>query len=641
MRFLLLLFLTFRFFVIGIGIQSSLQSNPNETATRASFVPPPSLTSSPLRTAHTIPPESSQTRNSVEIFLYAWWLLLLLLSWSEAITMSYNTSRDVGDTNSTSTAGMFSYPSSPLFEQPFTNRDFYAEQTPLRSRSGMAVGGGMGGGGGENDAFVFSPTNPYFTTPQRRKRSFFHQQFSPDLWVKQVMRFVLLSPLIVLLLWSVGAVLFTSSSTSASLNGRQMAQQSFGNHPRQQQKAAAALLVKRHSQQRQQQRERPKRGATASLPTQKQQAGEPVTTIQTPSKSLKAKELIQDGLVEVVELSGDLFGQEQPSQLVGQPQASLEEEAEGSTEEVSQPRLQLKGRSHLVPPVIGPLVSTKQSEVVGGPATRFVHSVEESVDQYWHANQAKHSANNHAGSPRKRLHPLPSSQNNLIVQPQHLMGESFPSPPQLRGSKHNNNHQQSQKQKKNIVYYYYDPQSTMVGPEGQIYLPNVVFDHAGKALDTRLINRGGATQVFIQPPPLYGATSSTSSNNSGATSAAADVEPQEDIATSPNLAMAMQNPPKGISFPTIKEDLNQAVQRAGVSYQENGSSVIVATVAVMALLVGALSARKLRGRTSILGACIENERLDHMNAVDDTATEATNTAYSTFHWKGDLEKFDV
>jgi hypothetical protein len=69
------------------------------------------------------------------------------------------------------------------------------------------------------------------------------------------------------------------------------------------------------------------------------------------------------------------------------------------------------------------------------------------------------------------------------------------------------------------------------------------------------------------------------------------------------------------------------------------SSVIVVTVGVMALLVGALSARKLRSR-NMLSACIENETLE-----DDAAYDALYTThqYQTFQqgWKGDLEKFDV
>ncbi len=60
----------------------------------------------------------------------------------------------------------------------------------------------------------------------------------------------------------------------------------------------------------------------------------------------------------------------------------------------------------------------------------------------------------------------------------------------------------------------------------------------------------------------------------------------------------------------------------------------------MALLVGALSARRLRSR-SFLSSCIENESLEDDVAYD-TAYTTTDNSYNTFGgWKGDLEKFDV
>ena len=69
-------------------------------------------------------------------------------------------------------------------------------------------------------------------------------------------------------------------------------------------------------------------------------------------------------------------------------------------------------------------------------------------------------------------------------------------------------------------------------------------------------------------------------------------------------------------------------------------SIIVCTVAVMALLVGALSARRLRAR-SFLSSCIENESLEDEVAFDNAYTISAGDSYNTFGWKGDLEKFDV
>jgi hypothetical protein len=70
--------------------------------------------------------------------------------------------------------------------------------------------------------------------------------------------------------------------------------------------------------------------------------------------------------------------------------------------------------------------------------------------------------------------------------------------------------------------------------------------------------------------------------------------------------------------------------------------IIIATVAVMALLVGALSARRLRSK-NVLSSCIENESLEDELAYDTAyTTSAAAGKYDTFGpWKGDLEKFDV
>jgi hypothetical protein len=74
--------------------------------------------------------------------------------------------------------------------------------------------------------------------------------------------------------------------------------------------------------------------------------------------------------------------------------------------------------------------------------------------------------------------------------------------------------------------------------------------------------------------------------------------------------------------------------------QAQDQMIIISTVATMALLVGALSARRMRSR-QFLASCIENESLEDEIAYD---TAYTTNGYDTFGggpWKGDLEKFDV
>ena len=106
----------------------------------------------------------------------------------------------------------------------------------------------------------------------------------------------------------------------------------------------------------------------------------------------------------------------------------------------------------------------------------------------------------------------------------------------------------------------------------------------------------------------------------------------------PNTVQTHKDRKQQMSLPTSAD-----LSSAWGSTTASDSSLIVATVGVMALLVGALSARRMRAR-SILAACIENESLE-----DDAAYDAAYTVgggahhYNTFQqgWKGDLEKFDV
>jgi hypothetical protein len=95
----------------------------------------------------------------------------------------------------------------------------------------------------------------------------------------------------------------------------------------------------------------------------------------------------------------------------------------------------------------------------------------------------------------------------------------------------------------------------------------------------------------------------------------------------------------------VTEQQQHAPPPLELDYYEWGESqaqdqmIIVSTVATMALLVGALSARRLRSR-QFLASCIENESLEDEVAYD---TAYTTNGYDTFvgPWKGDLEKFDV
>ena len=92
--------------------------------------------------------------------------------------------------------------------------------------------------------------------------------------------------------------------------------------------------------------------------------------------------------------------------------------------------------------------------------------------------------------------------------------------------------------------------------------------------------------------------------------------------------------------------------------QTQDQRIIISTVATMALLVGALSARRMRSR-QFLSFCIENESLEDELAYDAAYTTQSTVGASSFYagggydtfasgkyggdlrWRGDLEKFDV
>ena len=169
-------------------------------------------------------------------------------------------------------------------------------------------------------------------------------------------------------------------------------------------------------------------------------------------------------------------------------------------------------------------------------------------------------------------------------------------------------------------YLYYNPNDVVV-VNGQVYLPSQAYDKNGKPHD--LTNT--KAQVFIQPPPLYGVHHFNHSNVTDSSYTYVHPNTVKTPVYGHHSGDKEEQTAKGIAMPNLN------------SVEGNSSSILVATVGVVALLVGALSARHARGR-ACLNACLENETLAS-EAAYDTAHTRANT-YSTF-WKGDLEKFDV
>eukprot|EP00534_Pseudo-nitzschia_fraudulenta_P004889 CAMPEP_0201117108 /NCGR_PEP_ID=MMETSP0850-20130426/1183_1 /ASSEMBLY_ACC=CAM_ASM_000622 /TAXON_ID=183588 /ORGANISM="Pseudo-nitzschia fraudulenta, Strain WWA7" /LENGTH=541 /DNA_ID=CAMNT_0047381349 /DNA_START=153 /DNA_END=1778 /DNA_ORIENTATION=- len=180
--------------------------------------------------------------------------------------------------------------------------------------------------------------------------------------------------------------------------------------------------------------------------------------------------------------------------------------------------------------------------------------------------------------------------------------------------------------------YFYDPKQTTTSKAGDILsMPTLVYDINGKAVPLAELQH--KAPIYVQSP-VRGATP---------TGEAASIDAGHDVVelVSPSARGA------SLVHPSSREAI--AIPQSWGTSTSQDQTIIVATVAVMALLVGALSARRLRSK-SFLSACIENESLEDDMAYDDayTTTAAASGAmgadssYNTFGgWKGDLEKFDV
>ena len=117
------------------------------------------------------------------------------------------------------------------------------------------------------------------------------------------------------------------------------------------------------------------------------------------------------------------------------------------------------------------------------------------------------------------------------------------------------------------------------------------------------------------------------------------MEPPRPAATMIHHNITVTNATASVSNSTHPATVATPVRQTAEWGQSTAadSSMMVGTVGIMALLVGALSARRLR-RKSFLAACIENESLEDEAAYDAASTVHYQT-FTGFH--GDLEKFDV
>jgi hypothetical protein len=198
-----------------------------------------------------------------------------------------------------------------------------------------------------------------------------------------------------------------------------------------------------------------------------------------------------------------------------------------------------------------------------------------------------------------------------------------------------------------VRYFYYDPSTVSRNAQGNwMAWPQVVYD----ATTGQAVPWHSLSARWEEPaPPRSIRFHNVTATDDATADTVHNVTHPNTVHTMEHRRQANGGPEQdGILFPPpplVEDDPRMGRISIPDEYYSWGashvsdSSVIVVTVGVMALLVGALSARKLRSR-NLLSACIENETLE-----DDAAYDAAYTThqYNTFQqgWKGDLEKFDV
>jgi len=218
--------------------------------------------------------------------------------------------------------------------------------------------------------------------------------------------------------------------------------------------------------------------------------------------------------------------------------------------------------------------------------------------------------------------------------------------------------------------YYYDPNDTTMSRTGDILkLPALVYSTDGKAIPLSELQH--QAPIYVQPPILGSTAAGSSGAESDSTTSSNSGVGIEDGASNPELvSQSVLGASIGAESSSTTSELNSVIEvsnnpdlvsesaplgasinmpKAWGASTSQDQTIIIATVAVMALLVGAVSARRLRSK-SFLSSCIENETLENDVAYDTayTTTAAASGAvgadssYNTFGgWKGDLEKFDV
>jgi hypothetical protein len=219
-----------------------------------------------------------------------------------------------------------------------------------------------------------------------------------------------------------------------------------------------------------------------------------------------------------------------------------------------------------------------------------------------------------------------------------------------------NNHQSSNK---HIQYYFYDPKDTKKDQHGRIHLPQYVYDAYGRITSFKALSSTWKSKSTTSSSPTV---TMIHQNSSVLNATVYNFTHSHPPVVETRQKRKLSFPKQFYTFTNLTSAAISNTERNFMtrydmpsSTTSTDSSIIICTVGVMALFVGALSARRMRShqQRSLLSICIENEHLESDAAYDTAYTTTTNnpnntifgsaSQYNTFAqgWRGDLEKFDV
>mmetsp|Transcript_1475 Transcript_1475/g.3144 ORF Transcript_1475/g.3144 Transcript_1475/m.3144 type:complete len:959 (+) Transcript_1475:306-3182(+) len=181
------------------------------------------------------------------------------------------------------------------------------------------------------------------------------------------------------------------------------------------------------------------------------------------------------------------------------------------------------------------------------------------------------------------------------------------------------------------VVYYYDPRTLHQSPSDnadnngemdapELTLPEIVYDSSGRALDLEQVHAGGRNEVFLEVKPraVWGS----------------DLEGWSDRLSS--IQSKLQFNPLNLGENLGGGSNNNNNNNNGGTSQSQDQLIVLCTVATMAVMVGALSAKRLRSK-KLLESCMHPELDEDWEEDFNVSTVGSSAAASVRYDK----KFDV